>query len=320
VPVDAVFDGERLSPHRVSVIICSRNRPGFLLEAVRSVLKADEVPGELVVVDQSDVASEALRSMDHVRSCRIRYLWSSERGVSRGRNAGLRIATGEVVAFTDDDVLVDRAWLGALVRPLAQSGLRSVTTGRVLPFAEAIPGIGAPTLVVSEAPAEYRGRIAKDVLQAGNMALYREVLLQLEGFDERLGPGTDFPAGEDNDLGFRLLSAGCVICYEPKAVIYHREWHSVAEYRSLRWRYGIGQGAYYAKHLKQSRGYMLGRLFRLLGRHSTLAFRRALREPRAATGHLAYIGGLFTGMGRWWARAVAARNEPAQPSASQRER
>jgi GT2 family glycosyltransferase len=298
----------------VSVIICSRNRPGFLLEAVQSVLKGDHVPAELVVMDQSDVASDVVGAMGRTEGCHIRYLWSPDRGVSRARNAGLRAATGGILVFTDDDVLVDRSWLGALVRPLAEAGPRSITTGRVLPLPEAATGIGAPTLVLSESPAVYRGRISRDVLQAGNMALFRDVLLEIEGFDERLGPGTDFPAGEDNDLGLRLLSAGCVIHYEPEAIIYHREWHKPTEYLPLRWRYGVGQGAYYAKHLKHGGRYMLGRLLRLLWRHSWLALRRAPRELQAATGHLAYMAGVFTGMGKWWVRVAPRRKKPRQAS------
>jgi GT2 family glycosyltransferase len=288
----------------VSVIICSRNRPAFLLEAVHSVLKGDEVPTELIVVDQSDVSADILGTMDGVEGCQIHYLWSPGRGVSLARNAGLRAAECDIVAFTDDDVLVDRAWLGALVRPLVESGLRSITTGRVLPTAEAVPGIGAPTLVLSESPASYRGRIARDVLQAGNMALYRDTLVELGGFDERLGPGTDFPAGEDNDLGLRLLTAGCLIRYEPAAVIYHRSWREPSEYVPLRWRYGIGQGAYFAKHLRTEGRHMRTRLLRLLWRHSVLALRRVRVEPRAAAGHLVYIVGVLTGMARWSARAA----------------
>jgi len=286
------------------VIICSRNRPTFLLDAIQSVLKGNDVPAELVVVDQSDVSSVELADMGHVKGCKVRYLWTEERGVSRARNAGLRMAECEIVAFTDDDVFVDPAWLGALVGPLVESGRRSITTGRILSIAEAAPGIGAPTLVLSETPALYRGWIARDVLQAGNMASYREDLLDLEGFDERLGPGTDFPAGEDNDLGLRLLAAGCLIRYEPAAIIYHRAWREPREYLPVRWRYGIGQGAYYAKHLRSLGRKMLTRLLRLLWRHAVLAFRRAGSEPRAAAGHLAYIAGVVTGMVRWSTRAL----------------
>jgi GT2 family glycosyltransferase len=286
----------------ISVVICSRNRPTFLREAIHSVLQGKDVPAELVVIDQSDVSSEDLAALGCPAGCSVRYHWSQGRGVSEARNAALALAQGEIVAFTDDDVVVDRDWLGALVKPLLAAGPHSITTGRVLPLAQSTGGIGAPTLVLSETPAVYQGWIARDVLQAGNMAGYREDLLHVGGFDERLGPGTDFPAGEDNDLGLRLLAAGYLIRYEPCAVIYHRAWHEPGEYLRLRWHYGIGQGAYYAKHLRTRGQKMLVRLVRLLWRHWVLALRRTRSEPRAAAGHMAYIGGVLTGMARWAAR------------------
>jgi GT2 family glycosyltransferase len=286
----------------ISVVICSRNRPTFLREAIRSVLQGKDVPAELVVIDQSDVSSEDLAALECPAGCSVHYHWSQGRGVSEARNAALALAQGKIVAFTDDDVVVDTDWLGALVKPLLAAGPHNITTGRVLPLAQPTGGISAPTLVLSETPTVYQGWIARDVLQAGNMAGYREDLLNVGGFDERLGPGTDFPAGEDNDLGLRLLAAGYLIRYEPSAVIYHRAWREPGEYLHLRWHYGIGQGAYYAKHLRTRGQKMLGRLGRLLWRHLVLALRRCRSEPRAAAGHVAYIGGVFTGMMRWAAR------------------
>jgi GT2 family glycosyltransferase len=290
----------------ITVVICSRNRPAFLREAIHSVLQGNDLPAELVVIDQSDVSSEDLAAIGCPAGCSVRYHWSQGRGVSEARNAALLLAQGKIVAFTDDDVVVDTNWLGALVKPLLAAGPHSITTGRVLPLAQATGGIGAPTLVLSETPAVYQGWIARDVLQAGNMAGYREDLLNVGGFDERLGPGTDFPAGEDNDLGLRLLAAGYLIRYEPGAVIYHRAWREPGEYLHLRWRYGIGQGAYYAKHLRTRGHQMLVRLLRLLWHHLGLGLRRCRSEPRAAAGHVAYIGGIVTGMVRWAARQALA--------------
>ena len=75
---------------------------------------------------------------------------------------------------------------------------------------------------------------------------------------------------------------GFFIRYEPRAVIHHRAWRGPEEYIPLRWRYGVGQGAYYAKHMRVRDRYMLGRLARLLRRHLWLAAKRLGREPRAA--------------------------------------
>ena len=284
------------------MIVCSRNRPALLREAVESVLQGSRVPEEIVVVDQSDVAQAELADVERIGESEVRYVWDRERGVSRARNRGLEAARADIVVFTDDDVLVDRAWLGCMVEALVELGARGIVTGRVLATAQETPGGWAPALVDDVEPAIYEGRIGRDVLEAGNMAAFRATLLELGGFDPALGPGTAFPAGEDNDMGLRLLTAGCRIRYEPRAVIYHRAWRGPEEYIPLRWRYGIGQGAYYAKHLSFRDRYMLGRLGRVVRRHLFLAAKRLRREPRAAGGHVAYVAGVIAGLMRWSAR------------------
>ena len=282
-----------------AIVVCSRNRPALLHDTVQSILEGDVLPAEILVVDQSDRPDDVLAARGRVGECEIRYLWDNARGVSRARNRGLEASRSEIVAFTDDDVYVDRAWLGAMVAGLANLGSRGVVTGRVLSTSSEVPGGWAPALVSGDTPQTYEGRIARDVLEAGNMAGFRATLLEVQGFDPTLGPGTAFPAGEDNDMGLRLLSAGCRIRYEPSAVIYHRAWRGPGEYIPLRWRYGLGQGAYYAKHLSIRDRYMLGRLATVLRRHLRMAIRRARREPRAAAGHLAYIAGVLAGATRW---------------------
>jgi GT2 family glycosyltransferase len=287
-----------------SVIVCSRNRPRYLLETVESVLRGSQRPAEIVIVDQSDEPHPTLGTMGSRDGCAIRYLHSAERGVSRARNAGMRAAGTELLIYTDDDVFVHQDWLAPMLLNLLELGRGGVVTGRVLAAPDEVPGAFAPALVASEAPAEYEGRIARDVLEAGNMGVHRATMLALGGFDEELGPGTPFPAGEDNDMGYRLLAAGCRIRYVPDGIIYHRAWRGPEEYLPLRWRYGIGQGAYYGKHLRSGGTYMAGRLARLLRHHLWLSVRRAPREPRAAGGHLVYVGGVLTGLVRRLARAT----------------
>jgi GT2 family glycosyltransferase len=303
-----VWIGAAVSRLGASVIICSRGRPALLQDAVDSVLRGTVLPAEIIIVDQSDSPDERLAARARVAECEVRYLWDDARGVSRARNRGLELARSDIVAFTDDDVLVDAGWLEALVTTLADMGHRGIVTGRVLAAATEIPGGWAPALVHSEQPATYEGRITRDVLEAGNMAGFRDTLLEVRGFDPTLGPGTPFPAGEDNDLGLRLLSAGCRIRYEPTAVIYHRAWRGPEEYLRLRWGYGIGQGGYYAKYLSLRDRFMLRRLGRVLGIHLRMAVRRARGEPRAAAGHLTYVAGVLTGVARRWAQRFHQRS------------
>jgi GT2 family glycosyltransferase len=280
----------------ISLIVCSRNRPELLLETVESVLRGEQVPTEIIVVDQSDVPHGVLSRNRECRGCRIRYRWTDSRGVSVARNAGAVSAQHALLIFTDDDMIAACDWLGVLADALICLGPRAVVTGQVAP---ADAHSFTPSIKVAPRPALYEGRTGSDILYTGNMALYRASLIEVGGFDERLGPGTAFPAAEDNDLGFRLLEAGYRIAYIPGAVMYHRAWRSRREDFILRWRYGLGQGAFYAKHLSLKDRYMLRRILRDLVSGIRGIARMIVLKPYRATAELLYVLGLMTGAAGW---------------------
>jgi GT2 family glycosyltransferase len=278
-----------------SLIICSRNRPKLLAETIESVLRGDEVPTEILIIDQSDVPHPTLASLKTDRSCEIRYLSTRSVGLSRARNTGIAAARHAILAIIDDDMLVEPAWFGSLIRALLNAGERAVVTGRVLPAAAEVPGGFVPTFMPSEVPAVYEGRIGTDVLAGGHMAAYRPTFDAVGGFDERLGAGSDFPAADDNDLGFRLLEAGYRIVYAPEAVLYHRAWRGKGEYMAMRWSYGRGKGGYYSKYLSHKDRYMLRRMTRDIV-HRVLRFPVLVwLDPRRACGDLVYIAGILSG-------------------------
>jgi GT2 family glycosyltransferase len=244
-----------------SLVICSRNRPRLLLETVESVLGGDVLPTEIIIIDQSSEPHLKLSGMKTGRDCEIRYIHSRTVGVGTARNLGITTSRHPVLVFIDDDMFVEPDWFGNLVQAVVKSGAHSVVTGQVRAGESEVQGGSAPSIKREDEPAVYQGRIDKDVLYTGNMGTYRVVFDHVGVFDERLGPGTAFPAAEDNDLCFRLLEHGHRIYYVPDAIVYHRAWRSKRESLSLEWRYGLGRGAYYAKHMRIGDPYMLFRMF-----------------------------------------------------------
>lgn len=296
---DALTESEQEDLPLASVIVCSRNRHGLLSDAVMSVLEGVEVPAEIVIVDQSDHRNEGLAALRSRRNCAVRYEWAASIGASRARNKGIAAVHHELMVFIDDDVRVDKRWLGTIVRAQACVGPRGVVTGRAIPTPDR-PGGFQLAVSLDEAPAVYQGRPGKDVLPSLNMALYKSAIEEVGSFDERLGPGTLFPGGgEDNDLGFRLLEAGYSIVHEPGAVVYHREWRSESDYIPMRWRYGLGRGGFYAKHAQLKDQYMLRRVIHDVGSHVLLARAELSHNPRRAIGHLALSAGIVIGFMRW---------------------
>lgn len=301
-PAPQQKDGSCTAPNlpASSLILCSRNRPKLLFECVSSILQGEELPTELLIIDDSDSRHERLSSLTTARGCEVRYLWTHSVGLSRANNDGIALARYNVLVFTQDDVLVSPTWVGTIVRALVEAGQRSVVTGQVLPSEPETSGAFAPSTTADLIPAVYEGRINKDVLFAQNMAMYRFVVEEVGYFDKSLGPGTPFPGAEDNDFGLRLLEAGYRISYVPQAVVYHRAWRSKSSYIPLHWNYGRGQGAYYAKYLSLQDRYMLQRMIRDILYHLCQPPRRLWRrQPHWILSDAVYVLGILSGATEW---------------------
>jgi GT2 family glycosyltransferase len=290
-----------------SLLICSRNRSQLLWETIESIFMGAEVPAEMVIVDQSDAPDPHLSSFQPERACSFRYLWSERKGVSLGRNKAAAAASHPILVFTDDDMLVTPTWFGLLARAALTDGAQAIVTGQVLASEEEETGF-APSTRVDEQAVIYKGRIKRDVLYTNNMAMHRAAFQALGGFDVRLGPGTPYPAAEDNDFAFRWLEAGGCIIYDPRPTLYHRSWRSEQEYIWLHWHYGYGQGAFYGKYLSLHDTYMLKRLIRDVWAYLSRFPFRLWRQRRQAYRNLLFGLGLLVGALQWRLRS------PKEPS------
>jgi GT2 family glycosyltransferase len=273
----------------------------LLAQTVRSLLAARAVPAELIIIDQSDAPNAELRALVPPDGTRVRYEHLDRAGASLARNTGAALASSEWLLFLDDDLTVDPGWLAAVVDELTECGPETVVTGQVREAAGAA-GKFAPSCAAGESRVLSRGRIPRDVLSSGNMGLHRVAFQRAGGFDDRLGPGTRFPAAEDNDLGLRLLELGYSILFLPQALAWHHAWRNEGDVFSLQWRYGLGQGAFYAKHLRAGRGFIWRRALRdVLRPVRSFPERFRSRRLRRLFGDLAYAAGVLVSLTLWTA-------------------
>ena len=117
----------------VSVLICTRDRSALLEGCLESVLACSPSPAEVVVVDQSQAQATRLavgRRQGAVVP--VRYVRGIGTGLSRAKNQGIADCAAAVVAFTDDDCLVDSKWVEALSGPIV-TGRAEAVVGRTLP-------------------------------------------------------------------------------------------------------------------------------------------------------------------------------------------
>jgi cellulose synthase/poly-beta-1,6-N-acetylglucosamine synthase-like glycosyltransferase len=196
-----------------SVVVAVRNGAASIEACVRSLLCLDYPRDrlELIVVDNA--------STDHTRVVlgryrdRIRILDESVRGSSAARNTGIRHATGECIAFTDADCVVEPDWLRHLLPPLACPTV-GIVGGEIL----ALRPCNRIELF-GEKLHDHRHAIEQSVPPAAismNWASRRSVLEEVGRFDETL------LRGEDVDLAFRIHAAGYSVVYCREARIYHR--------------------------------------------------------------------------------------------------
>lgn len=255
----------------MSVGVSTLNRPEALARCVDALLAGDRRPSEILVVDQGDDESVAgVLAQRRSAGVPLVHIRQSRRGLSAARNEMLRCARSAVVAVTDDDCVPDRAWLPSLARALSSPPTPVAVTGRVLALGPDTPGTHAVSLRERTEREDFTVPVVPpwQVGTGANCALWRERVLQLGGYDERLGAGSAGHAGEDLELYHRLLAAGSRIRFEPDAVVYH-ERMSDARRMATRWSYGFGIGA------------LCGLLGRRWDRHSLLILARWSRGVAA---------------------------------------
>lgn len=254
----------------VSVVIPTRNRPASALETLRSVLRS-RYPSdrfEVIVVDNGSGEDErvSLPEAESSGAGRVRLLQEEAPGGSNARNAGLHAAEGEIVAFTDDDVLVDRDWLASLVRAFDRDervgGAAGLTVARELEtpaqvwyegFASAERGFEQRVLDRRDPPPDrplFPFTIG-DLGSGENFAFRRELLVELGGFDPALGTATATLGGEDVEAMFRVLLADRQVIYEPEAIVRHAHPREFEQFERRVWGYGVGLTACLGKVLSE---------------------------------------------------------------------
>lgn len=224
----------------VSVVVATRDRPGHLASCLAALRVA--APAEVVVVDSASRADLAPQVARLAAASGARLLRLEVPGASRARNSGWRVARCDLVAFVDDDVRVGPAWASAMGRALAAPGV-SFVAGRTVPPPEQA-GTDRPVALLDGVLAGSLDRTSPEPLGASaNLGIRRSALAAVGGFDERLGPGTWWRAGEDVELLDRLLSFGFTGWYAPDALAFHDQWRTRRALLALDAGYGLAMGA-----------------------------------------------------------------------------
>ncbi|HEY9516926.1 MAG TPA: glycosyltransferase, partial [Gemmatimonadaceae bacterium] len=244
---------------RISVVICTYNGQGTIRECMEGVCRLDYPDHEVIVVDDGSTTDAVATIVGEYCKHNVRLIRTPNRGLSAARNTGLAAATGEIVAYVDDDAYPDPHWLTYLSAtflkaPFVGVGGPNIPLPEDGPIADCVANApGGPThVLLSDQEAEH--------IPGCNMAFRKSALEAIGGFDPQFRV-----AGDDVDLCWRLRDHGWRLGFSPAAVVWHHRRNSVRAF----WR--------------QQRGY---------GR-AEASLERKWPEKYNAAGHLAWAGRIY---------------------------
>jgi glycosyltransferase involved in cell wall biosynthesis len=254
----------------MSVVVCTRDRPEQLESCLRRLAMLRYEEFEVVIVDNAPRDDAVCRRFVEIvgKDDRFRYVVEREPGLSNARNCGIAAARHAIIAFTDDDALVDADWLAGLALGFSRDPETVCVTGLV-PAAE----LESPAQQYFDRRNGWASHLAPRIFDLGkhrdpspvyplagvlgtgaNFALERAFVMDIGGFDPVLGAGTPTAGGEDRDLFYRVLFRGRSIVFEPSAIVWHVHRTTDRDLTSQLFSWGTGLSAALTKQITTSSG------------------------------------------------------------------
>lgn len=235
---------------QVSVVLCTYNGASSLRNTLAG-FKQLSVPGEwsweLILVDNNstDSTREIIEEFARTSGLNVQHVFEPRQGKAYALNTGIRRTKGDILAFTDDDVLIDSGWLAGLVDTFAAMDCIGLG-GRVLPvWNQPVPSWlemeGQQVVGHFDFGGEPKETSVPPI--GGNMAFRRAAFEKYGLFRTELGPdGSEIAGSEDDEFGRRLLKAGEKIVYCPTATVrLPIESYRLTKDYFLRWFYSLGR-------------------------------------------------------------------------------
>lgn len=225
---------------KVSVVVATYNGSRTLADCLTALCKLNYSDYEIILVDDGSV--DRVPEIATQFQQRIHYVRQTNQGLSAARNAGIMAATGEIVAFTDDDCMADEDWLYYLVNDLLAGNYAAIGGHNFLPpedspvAAAVVASPGGPAhVLLTDREAEH--------IPGCNMAFYKWVLMETGMFDPVFRK-----AGDDVDVCWRLRDAGFKIGFSHSGFVWHYRRSTLKAYLKQQAGYGEAEALLIGKH------------------------------------------------------------------------
>lgn len=290
----------------ISVVICTRNRSAHLDQCINSLLKSTDKNFELLVVDNAPDDGSTKEVAAKYPS--VRYMNEPRKGLDIARNTGARSATHGIIAYTDDDVVIEENWV-MKIKACFNDPMTMAVTGQVFPLAlraraqyifERYWGFNKGYLPVVFSHRYFMTHLSEGVpawnVGAGaNMAFRKEVFDIVGLFDERLDVGAAGCSG-DSEFWYRILASGWNCFYCPQLYVYHSHRDTEKALHSQLFNYMRGHiAALLVQHEQYGHKGNLYRLYKLLPKYYLRSLPGWLRGHEHAGTLITEIRGCISG-------------------------
>ena len=214
----------------ISVIVCTRDRTAQLANCLETLLELDYPNYEIIIVDNAPSNDDTFQL---TRNIPVRYVREDCPGLDRARNKGIEAANYGIVAFTDDDVLVDRYWLRAIATTFSNREIMGASgyvapaeleTGPQYVFELHYGGMGhgfQRRVLKKEQLNDNQLLWASGFGIGANMAFRKEIFKEIGDFDTALDVGTPSHGAGDVEMFHRLVTGGYHFAYDPSMLVRH---------------------------------------------------------------------------------------------------
>ena len=273
----AAVEEQAVETPTISIILSTRDRAHRLRPSLEALARLQYPDYEVVVVDNAPTSSDVRDLLTQLPgTTRWQYVREERPGLSWARNAGVAAATGDIVAFIDDDEIADPDWLRQLAIGFSRGSDVGSVSGLIVPARldtkaqEWFEQFGGHSKGRGFNNAEFSRHGDQSPLYplppfgaGGNIAFRREALEAVGGFDVALGAGTPGKSGEETLALTRLMLNDYRVVYQPAAFVRHDHYPDFKGLERQLYGYGVGLTAYYtALVLRQPT--LLAALVRLL--------------------------------------------------------
>jgi glycosyltransferase involved in cell wall biosynthesis len=248
----------------VTVAICTKDRPNdlaILLKSLQTSIPAAarrNVAMEIMVVDNAPSDDRTRQTVLSFRG--TRYALEPKTGLNFARNRAVLEACGDWVAFMGDDVSADAGWLDGFLDAAIAYADAGCITGLVLPLE-----LETDAQILFEKGGGFRKGFQRVVYRpflegkpfypcfpalfgtGANMAVRRDIVRELGGFDDALDTGASLPGGGDLDMFYRIIRNGHALVYEPSALVFRLHRRKMKELRLQYWSWGLAFMSFAAK-------------------------------------------------------------------------